>query len=501
MKKTLLTLVSATGLLGALAAPAYASSTFHLVVPLGARTQVQEPVEAITVSLAGAALPKARLSTAYSHSLQDYLAITGDKALDKSAARWRLVDGVLPVGLVLDETTGAVAGIPTAKTTSSASFTVLSAYKGADGQAAYTIEVGGAVLQATKISAGGLHTCAITTGGGAKCWGDNSQGQLGIGSYQQKSLPTDVIGLNSNVADIAAGPSHTCAVTTAGAAYCWGQNTYRQLGNGSNTSTSSLSGVAGLSSGVSSIATGMYHSCAIMKSGELKCWGNNGAGELGDPGSYNYYREYPVTVTGISNVSHVSLGVYFTCAVSNGGAYCWGKNNLGQLGDGTTTTRTLPVSVAGLSSGVTKISAGSAHACAATTSGVNCWGNNNFGQLGDGSTTRSLSPIAVQGLSAGASVDVGGNHSCALNTPGALKCWGYNYYGQLGIAQSGSVSVPTAVVGFDSGVVAVATGENQTCAVLATGNESSCWGRNDYGQVGDNSNLNRNAPVEVYGSN
>ncbi len=123
-KKTFLSLSCALAL-GAVAAPALASSKFFLVVPLNAQSQAQEPVESITVSLAGAALPKATVNQAYRHSLQDYLSVTGDPALDKAATRWSLTEGALPAGLALDAATGAVAGTPTAKTTSPASFTVL----------------------------------------------------------------------------------------------------------------------------------------------------------------------------------------------------------------------------------------------------------------------------------------------------------------------------------------------------------------------------------------
>ncbi len=296
-QKTLLSIASAAALLGASAAPAFAASSFYLVVPIP--TAAKAPVEYITVSLAGAALPKATVNKAYSESLRPYLSVTGDAAFDPTAASWSLAEGTLPAGLALDEATGAVAGTPTAKTTSPASFTVLATYKGSDGQAVYTIEVGGQVLQVNKLAAGTYHTCAVTTAGGLKCWGYDAQGQLGNdAALTSQPTPVDVQGLTSGVASVAAGGNHTCAVTTTGGLKCWGSDGLGQLGNDTAlTNQPTPVDVLGLTSGVASVAAGTLHTCAVTTSGGLKCWGYDDYGQLGNDAALTN-QPTPVDVLG-----------------------------------------------------------------------------------------------------------------------------------------------------------------------------------------------------------
>ncbi len=236
----------------------------------------------IVVTLAGSTLPKATVNTAYSTSLQSYLSSAGDAAFDAAATRWSLAEGTLPAGLSLDATTGEVAGTPTTKTTSPASFTVLASYKGSDGQAVYTIEVGGEVFNVSKLDVGGNHTCAITTAGGLKCWGRNNYGQLGDTSTTDRLVPVDVFGLVSGVVGVSAGENHTCAVTEAGNLKCWGINTSGQLGDTSTTNRVTPVDVSGLASGVASVSADRNHTCAITTTGGLKCWGLNNYGQLGD---------------------------------------------------------------------------------------------------------------------------------------------------------------------------------------------------------------------------
>jgi alpha-tubulin suppressor-like RCC1 family protein len=159
------------------------------------------------------------------------------------------------------------------------------------------------------VSAGGWHSCALTTSGGVKCWGLNAHGQVGDGTRTSASLPRDVIGLTSGVAAIAAGGSHTCALTTAGAVKCWGRNAEGQLGDGTTTESLTPVDVVGLSSGVVAIAAGGYHTCALTAAGAVKCWGDNGYGAVGD-GSYAD-RSAPVSVTGLnSGVAAIATGGY-----------------------------------------------------------------------------------------------------------------------------------------------------------------------------------------------
>jgi len=246
---------------------------------------------------------------------------------------------------------------------------------------------------------GDAHACALTAGGAVTCWGSDSHGQLGDGATGNSTTPVGVPSLTSDVAAVSAGSTHTCALTIAGAVKCWGWNIYGQLGDGSTTDSSTPVDVTGLSSGVVAISAGFGYSCALTVGGGVKCWGFNGQGQLGDGSTAD--SSSPVEVTGLSSgVAAISANEYHACALTMaGGVKCWGYNNFGMLGDGTTTTSTTPVDVSGLSRGVAAVSAGGEHTCAVTTERVvRCWGHNNYGELGDGSTTDSPTPVDVPGM-------------------------------------------------------------------------------------------------------
>jgi hypothetical protein len=250
------------------------------------------------------------------------------------------------------------------------------------------------------IAAGNLHTCALTAAGAVLCWGDNSRGQLGDGTTTQRLTPVPVAGLDSGVRAISAGGDHACAVTTAGAVLCWGDNIAVQLGDGTRAQRNTPVAVSGASSGVQSIALGYYHSCALSTAGAVSCWGYNAVGALGDgsTGDANNDRLTPVSAVGLgSGVREIAAGYEHTCAVTTAGAMlCWGWNVHGQLGDNTTTNRLTPVPVAGLTSGVQAIAGGVYHTCAMVTAdAVYCWGSNGLMQLGDGTTTERLTPVPV----------------------------------------------------------------------------------------------------------
>lgn len=351
-----------------------------------------------------------------------------------------------------------------------------------------------------SVSAGAGHSCAVTLAGGATCWGNNNSGQLGDGTTLSSSTPVMVAGLGSGVASVSAGWGHSCAVTTAGAAYCWGDNLKGQLGNGTTAASLVPVPVMEHGAGIASISAGGLHTCAVDTAGAAFCWGYNLFGELGD--GTGAISTLPVPVTGLGvDVAAVSAANEYSCAITRAGAaFCWGSNGLGRLGDGTTLGRASPTPspVAGLSAGVAFISAGDEHSCAVTTTGAAyCWGSNALGKLGDGSVVDSSTPVAVAGLQAGvATISAGGFHSCAVTVTGATYCWGGNDLGRLGDGTVVNATTPVAVAGLDTGVAAVSAGGFHSCAVRRTGTVV-CWGGNSNGQLGDGTNINRTTPVSV----
>ena len=186
------------------------------------------------------------------------------------------------------------------------------------------------------VAAGGYHTCALLGTGGLKCWGDGRLGALGDGVFGVQGTPVDVLGLSSGVTAVVAGIYHTCALLDTGAVKCWGYNGYGQVGDGSaDEFLFTPVDVVGLSSGVVAIAAGGIHTCALLDTGALKCWGCGRFGQLGIAGDYSDQKT-PVDVEGLSNnVAAVFAGRYNTCVLLDTGTLkCWGRNNHGQLGNG-----------------------------------------------------------------------------------------------------------------------------------------------------------------------
>lgn len=298
---------------------------------------------------------------------------------------------------------------------------------------------------AASVSAGGFHTCIVTAAGGVRCWGRNLEGQLGNGSLLSTTSPVSVTGLNSGVAAIVPGRNHTCALTTAGAALCWSDNSYGQLGDGTTTMRTTPTPVAGLGSGVAAIAGGGRHTCALLTTGALRCWGSNQYGQVGNGTASSAPITTPVNVSGLSSgVVAVATGGFHACAVTTAGAArCWGWNAFGQLGDGTFVDRNAPTTMSGLGSGVERIMAGGSHTCVMTAGdAARCVGDNAMGQVGDGTLIQHNVSVEVLGLGSGVALLAnGGDYSCAVAT--ALVCWGLNSSGQLGCGDCGSTRIPT----------------------------------------------------------
>ena len=256
--------------------------------------------------------------------------------------------------------------------------------------------------------------------------------------------------------------------------------------------------VSSINTPVLQVVTGAESTCVLTTAGGVKCWGWNGYGQLGDGTTTN--RTLPVDVIGLtSGVKFISAGYASTCAVlDDGRVKCWGDNRWGQLGDGTNSNRSIPAFVTG-ATGVATVSNGTHGACLVTTSGAaKCWGHNGWGDIGNSTNNSSAVPVDVTGLQSGVAKTTNGEgHACALMTSGAVKCWGRNDQGQLGIGNTQHTNVPTDVVGLSSNVTSVSAGNvYQTCAVVKY-SSVKCWGWNPWGQLGDGTNSNRITPVDV----
>ena len=343
----------------------------------------------------------------------------------------------------------------------------------------------------SQIAVGGHHACVVLTSAKVECWGKNFTGALGDGSRLDRAIPTPTIGLPiapGTVNQVSAGVVTSCAVTAGFGVSCWGQMT----GDGSPLMTNHTSAVAVKNlpaGGVSQVSAG-WGGCALVRTGGLatsvRCWGDNTWGELGNGTTNN--STTPVKVSSLSNAEYVASGATHACAlVHNGGAWCWGENDKGQLGDGTTTNRSTPVVVSGLPSNLAQIAAADDHTCALLkTETVKCWGQNNKGQLGDGTTSDRSTPVAVAGLTGVVQISLGDAYTCALLDYGAVQCWGFNSLGELGNGTTTDSTSPVQVSGLTSGVLALSAGDATACAVLFSA-LVDCWGDNSHGELGNGS--------------
>jgi alpha-tubulin suppressor-like RCC1 family protein len=307
------------------------------------------------------------------------------------------------------------------------------------------------------MSMGANASCALTSTASLTCWGDNCDGELGVttpqGTACMQSSPGRVnVSAVGQVRSVALGraSSYTCAIKASdGSAWCWG---YGTVGNAELPSPRQVSGI----SDVRQISAGWGHACAVLADSTLWCWGENGVGELGDGTLNERGFAAQATVAGGAVVS-VGCGDGFTCVVhTNGTLSCWGNNDSGQLGDGTTQTRSAAAQVT-IGSSVAAVDAGFHHVCARLTDGtVRCWGANDSGQLGNGYTTNS--PVPVAPLAPNGSfiqISAGTHHTCAVRSDRSLWCWGNNEFGQLGDGTTSASLVPEQVLPLANNVLEV----------------------------------------------
>lgn len=349
------------------------------------------------------------------------------------------------------------------------------------------------------IAGGTEHTCALTSYGGVKCWGYNAQGALGNGTNSTIWTPVNVVGLGSGATAVGLGHGHSCAINETGGVVCWGLNGAGQLGNGATGSSNLPVAVIGLASGVKAVAGGTSHTCAVTTAGAVFCWGRNNFGQLGDGTQVD--KASPVSVVGLSSgVQAIAAGNDHTCVITaTGGIQCWGSGFGGKLGVPPVLASTVPVNVTGITNGATAIAAGVDHSCAIVSGAALCWGENNQGQIGDNSMTNRSAPVQVSGLASGvARIAAGGDSTCAVTTSGAAKCWGRNNQGQVGDGTEVERRlVPTDVIGLSNGVATIGVGDNHACAVTLLGG-ALCWGDGASGRLGNDSNEDTNTPVLVH---
>lgn len=354
------------------------------------------------------------------------------------------------------------------------------------------------------MDAGSNHTCGIANGK-AYCWGNNGSGQVGYGSLSQTSTPLAVNTsvMSGTVTDISSGVDHSCAVAD-GKAYCWGRGQNGKLGQGSTSG--SLTPVAVntsvMSGTVTSISAGSFHTCAVAD-GKAYCWGKNDTyGQLGNNSTSDSYIPVAVDTSVMSGtVTKISAGSQQTCAIADGKAYCWGNGSYGNLGNGSGTSRLTPSAVTTtlMSGTVTDISS-YFHGCAVANGKAYCWGyNNNSGILGNGTSASSSNPVAVTTTLMSGSVTkiaTGSNYGCAV-ADGAMYCWGVGSYGRLG--SNPTVSYATTPVAVDTtlmtGTVTSISGYEQSCAV-ANG-DAYCWGMGSLGRLGNGDVINLSFPTKV----
>lgn len=338
----------------------------------------------------------------------------------------------------------------------------------------------GSADQYLSMSVSEFQICRINLVNELYCWGQNTRGQVGNGTLLPVATPTRIDNLSTYTEVSTSEGEHTCAITTAGDLKCWGYNFNGQLGNGTTTDLLTP-GIIDSGTQYKMVSTGENHTCAITTMDELKCWGDNAQGQLGD-GTTNE-RSTPIVVDGGISYLSISAGRFSTCGITSGFALrCWGLNSNSQLGLGDTTNRLSPTVVdPGVS--YSSISLGYNHVCGImqTTLQLKCWGSGTNGKLGNGSLVNRSTPGLVDMAVSFLSVELGFNHTCAVTSTNELKCWGNNNNGQLGDGSLTDRYLP-AIVNPGVQYQRINSSNLRTCAITV-GNRTQCWGSNTYNLV------------------
>ena len=359
----------------------------------------------------------------------------------------------------------------------------------------------------TRVGTGGSHACGEGSDGKLYCWGQNYHGQLGDGTRTLRTTPVAVRapdGVELSGVSLHSNGSHTCALGSDSKVYCWGINDHGQIGDGTTELRTSPVAVQGLPNvAFTAVAVGGTYTCAESSEGTVYCWGNNEDGQLGDSTTVSSLTPVAVRAPEGVRLSGVSAGIWHTCAQgSDSKVYCWGENVSGQLGDGTTTSRTTPVAVVAPENvTLTAVSVGGSFTCAhGSDDELYCWGYNSWGQLGNGSTSarEPVTPVIAPDEVTFSGVAAGPAHSCARGSDSKLYCWGRNIVGGLGNGTNTDSATPVVVSLPEVNALNVSAGGSFTCA--ATDRGAYCWGSGYAGQNGDGATLNRYLPVRVAGT-
>ena len=353
------------------------------------------------------------------------------------------------------------------------------------------------------LGAGEDHTCMLKSNGKAYCWGDNSVGQLGNGSTESSMKPVAVSG-DLRLTSISVGWDHTCGVTDDNKAYCWGRGRYGRLGNGfaeNSTTPTAVSG--GLS--FETVNSGFAHTCGITTDREAFCWGRNEDGILGNNSVEGSL--VPIPVSGGLAFGSINAGSATTCGITTSGdAYCWGASDFGNLlglGPNERDGKRAPWPVAGeFDFEPGSISVGLDHVCAITTADkAVCWGRGRYGKLGIGSgdglgvIDNLMTPREVNGNTFFALLSTGVFQTCGISTDGQAFCWGRNGSGQLGDGTT-TMRVEPAAVSADLKFEEISIGVNHACGV-SSNDEVYCWGNGNAGKLGTRSSDDKLTPTKV----
>lgn len=336
-----------------------------------------------------------------------------------------------------------------------------------------------------QLALGDNHTCHLHSTGRVSCWGWNQFGQSGQ-PQEQTSIQESVVPTLEGITSITAGAYHTCAVNWLGQVYCWGRNNNGQLGDTTTYDSSIPVLVIGLDGQrIVQISAGSMHTCALDANGSVYCWGSNRDGKLAS--SLDQFMIPQATkVEGLPTlISSIAAGSSHTCVLDKeSNLWCWGEGTFGQIGLNPFKNSAVPVKAFSFSTMVTSIQAGWFHTCLLTIDGlVSCWGKNQEGQLGNAALISRADPVTPVGMGKDIKVlSVGGQEACVIKQDNSVFCWGKNNYGQIGDVTTKDRLIPEEI-SLPEKVTQIYVGGSHACAMAETGT-IYCWGANDLGQTG-----------------